>query len=94
MVNRLGFAKRNLAVYLCSHVFEQEASILYVCKEGGDWQFLCGGKHEYDEVPKVVGLGHLLEMDGSIFDLEELPDEWEAERSSIEGPWQTRKIAK
>lgn len=89
----MSFSKANLAVYLCSHVFEKEEPILYVCKEDGEWQFLCGKSHDVDEVPKVVGLAHILEMDDSIFDLEDLPDNWEAERLSIDDPWQRRKIS-
>ena len=61
--------------------------MLLVSRAGGDWQCLCGGTHEAGEVPKVVGLNHLLERDASLRELEDLPDDWEAERASLNGQW-------
>jgi hypothetical protein len=48
---------------------------------------LCGGEHEAGEIPKVVGLNHLLERDPTLQELKNLPDEWEAERTSIDATW-------
>ena len=86
------FDDPSLAVYLCSHVFNYEKPILYVCKEGNEWQFLCGGDHAFKAKPHVVGVGHILERDSTIKALENLPDGWEAERSDIESDWVTRPI--
>ena len=76
-----------VAAYVCSHVFNDTRPVLLVSRAGGDWQCLCGGAHEADEVPNVVGLNHLLERDPSLRELEDLPDEWEAERASVNDPW-------
>lgn len=74
-------------VFLCSHVYKNEKPVLLVCKEDGDWQMLCGGEHDENEKPVVVGIGHLLEKDPSLTEIIDLPDNWEAERQSINHPW-------
>ena len=81
------FGPDNLAVFICSHVFENEKPILLVCHEGGDWQFLCGGTHRTDEKPKVVGVGHLVERDPSLNEIADLPLDFEAERSEVGAQW-------
>ncbi len=53
---------------------------------------LCGGEHDVNEVPKVVGIGHLLERDPSLLELMDLPDDWEAERESSNHPWKRIKF--
>jgi hypothetical protein len=77
----------DLGVYLCDHVFDNTRPILYVSRSDGDWQFLCGGDHPAGAVPRVVGLAHILGRDPSIRELESLPDDWEAERMVVGGPW-------
>ena len=77
----------HLAVYLCEHVFERSRPILYVSRDGGDWQFLCGGEHADEAQPRVVGIRHIFEMDPSLRSVADLPAEWEAERASFDGPW-------
>ena len=78
-----------LAVYVCSHVFENSRPVLFVSRADGDWQFLCGGEH--DEVPRVVGLNHVLERDPTLAELQDLPDEWEADRVGPAAPWRRTK---
>lgn len=73
--------------YVCSHVFDGSRPILLVSRAGGDWQCLCGGEHGAEEIPKVVGLNHLFERDPSLADLRDLPDNWEAERTSPDQSW-------
>lgn len=80
------------AVYLCSHVFNHEAPILYVYKEDGEWQFLCGGEHGAKEKPHVVGFKHVLDRDPTISQLADLPEGWEAEREDVEAFWVRRAI--
>jgi hypothetical protein len=75
------------AAFVCSHVFENSRPVLLVSRAGGDWQFLCGGGHEAQEKPHVVGLNHLVERDGSLSELVDLPPDWEAERTGIGEPW-------
>jgi len=82
-----------LAAFICSHVFERRSPVLYVCREGGDWQFLCGAEHAEGELPRVVGINHLFEGDPSLLPLRDLPSDWEAERSSPAAPWIRRTTA-
>jgi hypothetical protein len=76
-----------LAAYVCSHVFKDALPILFVSRADGDWQCLCGGQHDPDEVPRVVGLNHLMERDPTLAELRDLPEEWEAERANVGGAW-------
>lgn len=85
---RVGWAMTTeVAAFVCSHVFNDTRPVLLVSRAGGDWQCLCGGSHEAGEVPSVVGLNHLLERDSTLRALQDLPDEWEAERASVKDPW-------
>lgn len=82
-----------LCAYVCSHVFEGSGPILLVSREGGDWQFLCGGEHPMDEIPRVVGLNHLIHRDPTLAELLELPVDWEASRESEGASWSTHEIS-
>jgi hypothetical protein len=77
--------------FVCQHVFDNTKPILYVCKSEGDWQFLCGGYHEINELPSVVGIGHLLSRDNTLFEILDLDDNNEAERDSIGSDWKINK---
>lgn len=81
-----------LAAYVCSHVFANTRPILLVSRAGGDWQCLCGGEHDSSEVPHVVGFNHLMERDPSLAKLQDLPDEWEAERANAGSAWIRTRI--
>ena len=85
-------SKKEIPVYVCSHIFENSRPVLLVCKEDGDWQFLCGEDHPEDEVPRVVGLNHLIERDETLKDILSLEDGHEAERVSVGLPWNITKI--
>jgi len=80
----------NLAVFVCPHVFENTRPILYVCREDGDWQFLCG-ENDHDEKGHVVGVGHLTERDPTLNELAELKPDWEAERKHVGDQWKLNK---
>ena len=67
--------------YVCSHVFENTRPIRLVSRDGWDWQYLCGGEHDEEETPSVVGVNHLLERDPTLAELQDLEAEWEAERA-------------
>lgn len=84
-------SKTEALAYVCRHVFNHERPVLLVSRAEGDWQFLCGGDHEPDEIPHVVGLNHLLDSDSSIEELKDLPPNWEAERNSVAAPWRRSK---
>jgi hypothetical protein len=56
-------------------------------EDDGAWQFLGpGGASQTDEA-MVVGLRSVLEKDGSIAELADLPLGWQAWRNSPEAPW-------
>lgn len=74
--------------FLCSHIFDGTRPILYVSKADGDWQFLCGLNDHEDEIPHVVGIGHILERDKSLLDLMDLPDDYEANRKDVDYAWE------
>ena len=82
-----GFAPGDLAVYVCSHVFEQTRPILLVAREGNDWMFLCGQADHDSSDYRVVGVAHLTERDPSLQALSDLPDAFEAERVAVGSPW-------
>lgn len=73
--------------YVCSHVFGHTRPVLLVARDDGDWQLLCGGTHDPEEVPRVVGLNHLTDDDPTILQVVDLPVDWEAERKSPDDQW-------
>jgi hypothetical protein len=78
--------------FICSHVLNHTSPVLLVLHEGGDWQLLCGGVHDPDEVPAVAGINHLLERDPTLHEVTDLPDEHEAERSAVGMPWRRKPL--
>lgn len=84
---------KEIAVFVCSHIFEKRSPVLLVLHAEGDWQFLCGGAHDDEEIPRVIGLVHLVDEDPSLRSVLDLPVEWEAERVSLTGSWERRPIA-
>lgn len=81
------FGPRNLAVYVCSHVFATERPILVVSHADGDWQFLCGSSHEESDEPRHVGVEHLIERDTTLEALADLPVGSNAERATVTSAW-------
>ena len=77
-----------VAVFVCSHVFEQGHPVLYVVHDDeGDWQFLCGGDH--DDGPRVIALSHMLQRDPSLREVRlRLARCQQAERASPAAAWQ------
>jgi hypothetical protein len=79
--------------YVCIHVFEGVRPVLLVTRPEGDWCFLCGESHENDaSVYRVVGIGHVLEGDGSLLQVLDLEPGWDAERTALGQPWLRRPI--
>jgi hypothetical protein len=83
---------REVLIYVCSHVFLRSSPVLLVMREDEDWQFLCGKAHP-GELPRVVGMNHLLDDDPSLHQIVDLPADWEAERKFAGAPWTRRGIA-
>ncbi len=75
--------------YLCIHVALSEKPVLLVDKTDGKWQFLCGGDHNSSEC-RVAGIGHIVDMDPSLAEVLDLPDNFEASRSRVGLPWMRR----
>ncbi len=81
-------APKDLSVFVCSHVWEDEAPILYVSHDGdGDWQFLCGGTHE-DSKPVLVCLEHVVDRDASLNEVSDLLCNHTAERNNVGAEWE------
>jgi hypothetical protein len=77
--------------YVCVHVFDG-ALVTLVDRPDGDWCFLCGQEHEQSASSfRVVGIGHLFEQDETLWALEDLPSDWEAERRVKGEPWIRKK---
>ena len=85
------FAPRNLAAFVCSHVFRRERPVLLVSHGDGDWQFLCGGSDHGDDA-HVVGVGHLIDNDPSLNECADLPVDAFAEREAVGKPWTREKL--
>ena len=84
---------REIATFICSHVFDATHPVLLVAREQGDWMFLCGGMHYADNEYHVAGRNHLLEGDATLDQILDLDNGWEAEREFVGGPWTRRIIA-
>lgn len=79
----------DFGVYLCSHVFKENFPVLEGIRDpDGDWQFLCGGEHDFaNEEPHLVGVGHLTSRDKSIHELTGLERSERAVRASASETW-------
>ncbi|GLK89771.1 hypothetical protein GCM10017655_28330 [Pseudomonas turukhanskensis] len=59
-----------------------------VVREGGDWQFLCGGMDHNDPNELYhVSIGALIDADLTLHQISDLSAEREAERTEIDGEW-------
>ena len=82
------FADRRLGVLCCGHVFRRERSVLLVDRHGKYWQFLCGDIDHPDRADVYhVSVGVLLDFDGTLDEVADLPPGWEAERKDSISPW-------
>lgn len=80
--------KNNQKVYVCSHILSGEEDVKLVVHEDGDWMFLCGQLHEDDPSNyKVVGFGHISQIDPTLFDVIDLENNFEAERECVGSTW-------
>ena len=71
----------HLSAYICGHIVRHEKPVLYVDRDEGDWQLLCGGLHDEGEIPHVVGIGHLFDTDPTFLSIIDLVEGQEAERT-------------
>jgi hypothetical protein len=84
---------REVAAFVCSHIFYDTHPVLLVARENGDWMFLCGQVHGEQEEYHVVGVEHLLMRDPTMRALLDLTENSEAERPSRRGAWTRRALA-
>ena len=88
------FDDHRLGVFCCGHVFRMERAILLVCRDDGDWQFLCGQTdHGDSNEPYVVCVGELLKRDASLNEVASVERDWEAERARPGGQWIRTRIS-
>lgn len=79
--------KPNTAVFTCIHVLNQERPILHVTHdEDGDWQFLCGARHDVEE-GRIIALAEAYELDPSVGQLAGLDYGHSADRADISSGW-------
>lgn len=79
---------KNHKAFVCRHVFNASKPILFVCRPNGEWIFLCGAAHPKGEsIFRVVGLGHVIEIDPTLQALADLPPDWDAERRAVGKRW-------
>ncbi len=80
--------EKNLGVFVCSHVCDDGLPILYVFHDGeGDWQFMCGGQHADEDLPKLICLGDVVQGDATLNELADLGCNHSAERSAVDDDW-------
>jgi len=86
-MKKLSLKSYHSKAYVCTHVALRERPILLVDHSDGDWQFLCGSPHHESSECRVVGVGHLLEIDPSLLEIQDLPEGTEATRVDVNSPW-------
>lgn len=80
--------------YVCIHVFENSCPIKLVTRDEDGWCFLCGDTHpDSADYYRVVGAGHLFDRDHTLKEIEDLEENWEAEREYVGGEWFTTPSA-
>ena len=73
--------------YVCPHVLGNTHPVLLVSRAGGGWRCLCGDDHDPTEPLQIVGWKDLVQRDATLAELNNLPNDWEAARLSIESRW-------
>jgi hypothetical protein len=79
---------RNVATITTRAVILEGAPVLLVVHYSDDhsWAFLSGGTFDSADA-LVVGMGEIIDTDGSLLAVADLPPGWVAERSSVNGNW-------
>jgi uncharacterized protein DUF6882 len=80
--------KRVFGTRTCSHVLEEDRSILLVSRElDGEVLAVCGGEDDSAATTRDLSLDNLLGLDASLTQLADLPDGWVAMRDSADDDW-------
>jgi hypothetical protein len=79
---------RNCATLTMRQVLEGAEPILLVSHDGDDhgWQFI-GASDANIEDGRVVCLEEIVELDGTVLQVADLPPGWRAIREYVGGPW-------
>jgi len=84
--------KRVFGAKTCSHVLDDDRSILLVSRElDGEVLALCGGDDDTPETMRDIPLDKLLDFDVALIELADMPDGWVAMRESSGDPWARSK---
>jgi len=84
--------KRIFGARTCSHVLDDDRSILLVSREmDGEVLAVCGGEDDSPSTTRDITLDQLLGLDPSLIPLADLPDGWVALRESSDGDWARSK---
>jgi hypothetical protein len=76
----------------CSHVLDEDRSILLVSREqDGEVLALCGGDDDTAETMRDIPLDKLIDFDPSLIELADMPDGWVAVRESSGDAWARSK---
>jgi len=80
--------KRVFGARTCSHVLDEDRSILLVSRElDGEVLAVCGGDDDTPETMRDIPLDKLIEFDMSLTELADMPDGWAAMRESSGDAW-------
>jgi hypothetical protein len=83
---------RNRAVFTTRPVLEEGHPILLVTHDTDDsWQFLCGTTNRTEDA-KIVSLGSILERDGTLAEVANLPEGWRAFRRERGSAWSRERL--
>jgi hypothetical protein len=84
--------KRVFGAKTCSHVLDEDRSILLVSREpDGEVLAVCGGDDDSPETMRDIPLDKLIEFDMALTELADMPDGWVAMRESSGDAWARSK---
>jgi hypothetical protein len=84
--------KRVFGAKTCSHVLDEDRSILLVSREmDGEVLAVCGGDDDTPETMRDLPLDKLIEFDMALTELADMPDGWVAMRESSGDAWSRSK---
>ena len=79
----------NVAAISTRQVIELDYPILLVThyEDDDSWAFLCGTTEDYTQDGRVIGMGHVLDLDPTLRSVADLPPGWSAWRDSKDSEW-------
>jgi len=80
---------RNVATVTTRQVMLDKHPILSVVhySEDDSWAFTCGTTNKSEDL-MLVGMGEVIDLDKSLFEVADLPPGWCADRKSINDAWE------